>query len=78
VADSGEIYVIEVNANCYLERSSEFALAAKAHGLEYVELINRIAELASERWIRRAIPKKRKRKRLPAIEAKKSATSTAT
>lgn len=78
VAESGEIYVIEVNANCYLERSSEFVLAATAHGLEYVDLINRIAELASERWMHRAVPKKRKRKRLASGEAKKSATSKET
>jgi len=77
VAESGEIYVIEVNANCYLERSSEFVLAAEAHGIEYVDLINRIVELASERWKHRTVPKKRKRKRL-ASEAKKSATSKAT
>ncbi|HMC12430.1 MAG TPA: hypothetical protein VKH44_14115, partial [Pirellulaceae bacterium] len=78
VAESGEIYVIEVNANCYLERSSEFVLAAKAHGMEYVELINRIAELASERWMHRAVPKKRKRKRLASGETKKATTSKET
>ena len=32
VTDSGEIYVIEVNPNCYLERESEFARAAKQVG----------------------------------------------
>ena len=30
VSPAGEIYVIEVNPNCYLERESEFARAAKA------------------------------------------------
>jgi D-alanine-D-alanine ligase len=49
VTDSGEIYVIEVNANCYLERNSEFAMAAAAAGIEYPALIARIAELATER-----------------------------
>jgi len=49
VADTGEIYVIEVNASCYLERTSEFATAAAAAGIEYDTLINRIAELAIER-----------------------------
>lgn len=49
LTDDGEIYVIEVNANCYLEQSSEFAMAAAAHGIEYEPLINRIVELASER-----------------------------
>ena len=49
VTESGEAYVIEVNASCYLERSSEFAVAAKAAGIEYAELIDRIARLAVER-----------------------------
>ena len=39
----GEIYVIEVNPNCYLERESEFARAAKQHGLEYDALMARIS-----------------------------------
>jgi D-alanine-D-alanine ligase len=45
-----EIYVIEVNANCYLEKSSEYVIAAAAAGYEYPKLINRIAELARERY----------------------------
>jgi D-alanine-D-alanine ligase len=46
---SGEVYVIEVNASCYLEESSEFATAAAAGGIEYAALVNRIVELALER-----------------------------
>jgi D-alanine-D-alanine ligase len=46
---AGEAYVIEVNASCYLEKSSEFATAAAAAGTDYVTLVNRIAELALER-----------------------------
>jgi D-alanine-D-alanine ligase len=53
VSDTGDIYVIEVNASCYLEKQSEFAMAAKAAGIEYTELINRIAELALERHSQR-------------------------
>lgn len=49
LTDSGEIYVIEVNASCYLERGSEFAMSAKAAGIGYVDLINRIADLAVQR-----------------------------
>jgi D-alanine-D-alanine ligase len=49
VNDSGEIYVIEVNASCYLERSSELALAAGSAGMSYEELVGRIVELALER-----------------------------
>ena len=47
--EAGEIYVIEVNAGCYLEKASEFAIAAKAAGIEYPALIQRIVELASTR-----------------------------
>jgi D-alanine-D-alanine ligase len=50
VTDSGEIYVIEVNPNCYLERESEFARAAKQHGLEYEALVARIVDLAMARY----------------------------
>ena len=48
-AETGEIYVIEVNANCYLEKTSEFASAAAAAGIDFTALVNRIAELAVER-----------------------------
>jgi D-alanine-D-alanine ligase len=49
VTESGDAYVIEVNASCYLERTSEFAVAAKAAGIEFAELIERIVRLAVER-----------------------------
>ena len=52
VAASGEIYVIEVNPNCYLERESEFARAAQKSGLEYPDLIARIIDLALARYSR--------------------------
>lgn len=52
VSDSGKIYVIEVNPNCYLEAKSEFATAALKEGIEYPALINRIIELASARYSR--------------------------
>ena len=47
-----EIYVIEVNPNCYLEKESEFARAAGKSGLEYESLIARIVDLASARYSR--------------------------
>lgn len=50
LTETGEIYVIEVNASCYLEENSEFAVAAKAAGIEFPELIQRIVELALERY----------------------------
>jgi D-alanine-D-alanine ligase len=50
LTDTGEIYVIEANANCYLEKESEFATAAAAHGLDFPALVNHIAELALARY----------------------------
>jgi D-alanine-D-alanine ligase len=52
VTDSGEIYVIEVNPNCYLEAKSEFARAAEQDGISYDALIAQIVELASARYAR--------------------------
>jgi D-alanine-D-alanine ligase len=49
VTDSGDVYVIEVNASCYLERKSEFAVAAQAADISYNDLIERIVKLASDR-----------------------------
>lgn len=49
LTEAGELYIIEVNASCYLEQSSEFATAAAAADVDYPTLINRIAELALER-----------------------------
>jgi len=49
LTDAGEVFVLEANANCYLERSAEFARAAEAHGIDYVPLIGRIVELATKR-----------------------------
>jgi D-alanine-D-alanine ligase len=50
LTDTGEIYVLEVNACCYLERSSEFAMSAAAAGMDYPTLIERIVQLALERY----------------------------
>jgi D-alanine-D-alanine ligase len=52
VTDDDQIFVIEVNPNCYLERESEFARAAAEGGLPYDALIARILELASGRYSR--------------------------
>jgi D-alanine-D-alanine ligase len=52
VSAKGEIYVIEVNPNCYLERESEFARAARQHGIEYDALVARIVDLAAARYAR--------------------------
>ena len=45
----GELYVIEVNASCYLQKSGEFAMSAAAAGIDYPTLVNRIVEVALER-----------------------------
>ena len=52
LSPAGDIYVIEVNPNCYLEKDSEFANAARKSGLEYDALIARITELALARYSR--------------------------
>jgi D-alanine-D-alanine ligase len=52
VTDSGEVYVIEVNPNCYLEAKSEFARAAERDGIAYDALIAHIIELALARYSR--------------------------
>jgi D-alanine-D-alanine ligase len=52
VTAGGDVYVIEVNPNCYLERDSEFARAAERSGLNYDALISRIVDLASARYAR--------------------------
>jgi D-alanine-D-alanine ligase len=50
LTETGDIYVIEVNASCYLEKDSEFAMAAQAAGIEFPDLVERIADLAVERY----------------------------
>jgi D-alanine-D-alanine ligase len=64
LTETGEVFVIEVNANCYLEQHSEFASAAAKHGIDYPQLVDRIANLARERWMHRTrAQRKRKRAR---------------
>jgi len=50
VAETGEIYVLEVNSSCDLDKNGEFAMAAAAGGLDYNALIARIVEVALERY----------------------------
>ena len=52
VTPAGEIYVLEINPNCYLEKDAEFARAARKSGIEYDALISRIVELATARYAR--------------------------
>jgi D-alanine-D-alanine ligase len=50
VADDGEVYIIEVNPNCYLEKESEFARSAASAGIDFHSLIARIVELSMARY----------------------------
>src|SRR5215207_8603196 len=50
LTDTGDIYVLEVNASCYLERNSEFAMSAAAAGMDYPRLIEKIVNLTLERY----------------------------
>jgi D-alanine-D-alanine ligase len=52
VTPTEEIYVIEVNPNCYLEQSGEFSRAAAETGIAHDALIARIIELAQGRYTR--------------------------
>lgn len=52
VTPEREIYVLEVNPNCYLERSAEFSRAADASGISHDALMARILELALARYAR--------------------------
>jgi D-alanine-D-alanine ligase len=52
VTAAEEIYVIEVNPNCYLERTGEFSRAAAEAGIAHDALIARIVELAQGRYTR--------------------------
>jgi D-alanine-D-alanine ligase len=73
VAETGDIYVIEVNANCYLEKESEFAMAAAAAGIEYPELISRIVEHSLQRRQgAEQTPWRRRRKHKPQAETSHS------
>ncbi len=52
VNENRDVFVIEVNPNCYLESGSEFSRAAERSGITYEALIQRILELASARYSR--------------------------
>ncbi len=50
LAHDGRPYVVEVNANPYLERTAEFAVAALQAGMGYTTIVNKIVEIAWNRW----------------------------
>jgi D-alanine-D-alanine ligase len=51
LAPNGDVYVIEANPNPWLASRQEFAMAAKAHGLSYAEMIGAIVDLAMSRYL---------------------------
>jgi D-alanine-D-alanine ligase len=53
LTEKGEVYVIEANPNPWLASKHEFAMAAKASGLSYTQLIGEIVELAMARYSNR-------------------------
>ena len=50
LAPNGDVYVIEANPNPWLASRQEFAMAARAAGRSYTELIGEIVELAMSRY----------------------------
>jgi D-alanine-D-alanine ligase len=50
LSTKGEVYVIEANPNPWLSNKQEFAMAAKASGRTYTQLIGDIVELAMARY----------------------------
>ena len=52
VTPDEKVQVIEVNPDCYLEQSGEFARAAAESGLAHGGLVARIVELAQGRYSR--------------------------
>ena len=51
LAPNGDVYVIEANPNPWLASRQEFAMAAKASGLSYTEMIGTIIDLAMSRYL---------------------------
>jgi D-alanine-D-alanine ligase len=45
----GNLYIIEVNPNCWIGKNSDTALAFKADGTAYTGFIDRIIKIAIEK-----------------------------
>lgn len=50
LAQDGVPYVVEVNANPYLEQTAELPVAALQAGMGYGTLVNKIVEISWKRW----------------------------
>jgi D-alanine-D-alanine ligase len=51
LSPNGDVYVIEANPNPWLASRQEFAMAARASGLSYTEMIGAIIDLAMSRYL---------------------------
>ena len=69
--------VVEVNANPYLERTSAFALAALQAGMGHTTLVNRIVEIARQRWEPTPFLKELQKNRTERAKIRKQATKLA-
>jgi D-alanine-D-alanine ligase len=56
LSPKGEVYVIEANPNPWLSSKHEFAMAAKASGRSYAQLIGEIVEAAMARYAAHSRP----------------------
>jgi D-alanine-D-alanine ligase len=65
LAPDGSPYVVEVNANPYLEQSGAIATAAQEAGITYTDLIGRILDAARRRWFRPQTSRAGAKARLP-------------
>jgi D-alanine-D-alanine ligase len=69
--------VVEVNANPYLERTSAYPLAALQAGMGYATLINRIVEIARNRWEPTQFLKEMQKNRSERAKTRKQASKLA-
>ncbi|MFL5321778.1 MAG: ATP-grasp domain-containing protein [Myxococcaceae bacterium] len=50
ISNEGEVFVLEVNPNPYLEAKSELAMASAHKGLSYTQMVGRIVDSAAARY----------------------------
>jgi D-alanine-D-alanine ligase len=55
LSDKGKVYVIEANPNPWLSSKQEFAMAAKASGRSYTQLIGEIVDMAMARYVPKSV-----------------------
>ena len=56
LTEKGKVYVIEANPNPWLSSKQEFAMAAKASGRSYTQLIGEIVDMAMARYVPKTVP----------------------